>query len=63
MLTVQYRMHPLIRDFPSRTYYDGAITEGQSVLDRQLSPEIEQLSDYVRRSVFIDLVDSQEQCH
>ena len=32
MLTVQYRMHPSIRSFPSRMFYSDMITDDPSVL-------------------------------
>ena len=36
MLTIQYRMHPLIRKFPSETFYEGRITDGDNVCTRKL---------------------------
>ena len=36
MLTIQYRMHPLIRKFPSDKFYEGRITDGDNVCTRQL---------------------------
>ena len=32
MLTVQYRMHPEIRSFPSKMFYNDLITDDPSVL-------------------------------
>ena len=29
-LTVQYRMHPALSEFPSNTFYEGALTVGAS---------------------------------
>ncbi|KAF4046536.1 ATPase family associated domain-containing protein 12 [Phytophthora infestans] len=34
MLRVQYRMHPFLRDFPSRRFYGGMLTDGPSVMER-----------------------------
>jgi senataxin len=32
LLSVQYRMHPQIREFPSRYFYQGRLTDSESVL-------------------------------
>lgn len=34
MLRVQYRMHPFLREFPSKRFYNGMLTDGPSVMDR-----------------------------
>jgi hypothetical protein len=36
MLRVQYRMHPFLRDFPSKRFYGGMLTDGPSVMERVL---------------------------
>jgi len=38
MLTVQYRMHPAIRQFPSSYFYHGKLTDDASVLQRRQRP-------------------------
>jgi len=34
MLRVQYRMHPFLREFPSKRFYNGMLTDGPSVMER-----------------------------
>lgn len=34
-LTVQYRMHPIIRKFPSDAFYDGKLTDASIVAKRE----------------------------
>ena len=33
-LAVQYRMHPALSEFPSNTFYDGALQNGVTVAER-----------------------------
>ena len=60
MLTIQYRMHPLIREFPSKVFYDNAITDGKNVTRRDLDIEMKFLSEKLRRVSFFDLPKSAE---
>ncbi|KAL8009602.1 putative transcription factor IIS, P-loop containing nucleoside triphosphate hydrolase [Plasmopara halstedii] len=34
MLRVQYRMHPFLREFPSKRFYGGMLSDGPSVMER-----------------------------
>lgn len=61
MLTIQYRMHPLIRQFPSDKFYHGAITDGEIVYKRELDYQMRTLSNIFRRSVFFDVLNSREE--
>ena len=36
LLDTQYRMHPLIADYPSRQFYQGLLHSGISAQDRPL---------------------------
>ena len=38
LLTVQYRMHPLLREWPSATFYNGQLTDGISADERPTPP-------------------------
>ncbi|KAI9598799.1 AAA domain-containing protein [Syncephalis fuscata] len=38
LLTVQYRMHPLISQFPSHIFYQNQIKDGPSMAERTLAP-------------------------
>lgn len=38
LLSVQYRMHPSIREFPSERFYGGRLTDGESAFGRRASP-------------------------
>ena len=44
MLEVQYRMFPTIRKFPSDAFYEGRITDGETVLTRELDDVIKNLT-------------------
>ncbi|KAI9922847.1 hypothetical protein PsorP6_002376 [Peronosclerospora sorghi] len=34
MLRVQYRMHPFLREFPSKRFYGGMLTDGPNLMER-----------------------------
>ena len=58
MLTVQCRMHPSIRSFPSRMFYSDMITDDPSVLTRSPVPVLIQnlaASKMFSRVNFLDL--------
>jgi regulator of nonsense transcripts 1 len=38
-LTIQYRMHPCLSEFPSNTFYDGTLQNGVSVKERTANKE------------------------
>jgi len=44
MLTIQFRMHPKIRAFPSEQFYGGAITDHTSIGIRVAPQQIANLS-------------------
>jgi senataxin len=44
MLEVQYRMYPTIRRFPSDAFYEGKISDGDSVLTRELDKTMTSLA-------------------
>lgn len=67
MLEIQYRMHPTLRMWPSRQFYEGRISDHETVLEsgpnaRILLPELLAFQKALkgRRSLFIDLVASHE---
>lgn len=43
-LTVQYRMHPCLSEFPSNTFYEGTLQNGVTAADRRGSGEFPWLS-------------------
>ncbi|CAI2368004.1 unnamed protein product [Moneuplotes crassus] len=56
MLSVQYRMHPEIRSFPSDQFYDSRITDGENVILRKTG----RMGKFANRLMFYDLCYSQE---
>lgn len=62
MIAEQYRMHPEISLFPSRSFYESRLVDAASVLTREMSLPIQYLVDRVSRYAFIDLQASQEEC-
>ncbi|KAL4604072.1 hypothetical protein ACB092_10G167600 [Castanea dentata] len=58
LLSVQYRMHPQIRDFPSRYFYQGRLSDSESVAN---SPdEIYYKDPLLKPYVFYDITHGRE---
>lgn len=61
MLTIQFRMHPKIRAFPSEQFYGGAITDHPSIGTRATPQQIQNLANiFPNRIIFFDIQDSDE---
>lgn len=61
MLTIQFRMHPQIRAFPSDQFYEGAITDHSTIGVRSPPLTISNLARvFTSRMVFFDIQDSEE---
>ncbi|KAJ4966511.1 hypothetical protein NE237_018360 [Protea cynaroides] len=58
LLSVQYRMHPQIRDFPSRYFYQGRLTDSESVA--KLPDEPYYKDNLLRPYVFYDITHGRE---
>lgn len=58
LLSVQYRMHPQIRDFPSRYFYQGRLTDSESVAN--LPEEIYYKDSLLQPYVFYDVTYGRE---
>ncbi|XP_068637140.1 probable helicase MAGATAMA 3 isoform X1 [Aristolochia californica] len=58
LLSVQYRMHPQIRDFPSRYFYQGRLTDSESVAN--LPDEIYYKDPLLKPYVFYDITHGKE---
>ncbi|KAF9610312.1 hypothetical protein IFM89_021982 [Coptis chinensis] len=58
LLSVQYRMHPHIRDFPSRYFYQGRLTDSESVAN--LPDEMYYEDTLLRPYVFYDITHGRE---
>lgn len=58
LLSVQYRMHPQIRDFPSRYFYQGRLTDSESVVNRP--DELYYKDTLLRPYVFYDITHGRE---
>ncbi|KAK1260103.1 putative helicase MAGATAMA 3 [Acorus gramineus] len=58
LLSVQYRMHPQIRDFPSRYFYQGRLTDSESVSN--LADEIYYKDPLLRPYAFYDITHGRE---
>ncbi|CAN1841285.1 Helicase SEN1 [Linum perenne] len=58
LLSVQYRMHPQIRDFPSRYFYQGRLTDSESVT--KLPDEVYYKDPLLRPYLFYDVTHGRE---
>ncbi|KAJ7959043.1 p-loop containing nucleoside triphosphate hydrolase superfamily protein [Quillaja saponaria] len=58
LLSVQYRMHPQIRDFPSRHFYQGRLTDSESVSN--LPDEVYHKDPLLRPYTFYDITHGRE---
>ncbi|XWS15034.1 hypothetical protein CRYUN_Cryun35bG0059800 [Craigia yunnanensis] len=58
LLSVQYRMHPQIRDFPSRYFYQGRLTDSESVAN--LPDEVYYKDPLLKPYFFYDITHGRE---
>ncbi|KAI3685395.1 hypothetical protein L6452_34637 [Arctium lappa] len=58
LLSVQYRMHPQIREFPSRYFYQGRLTDSESVVN--LADEVYYKDPLLRPYIFYDITHGRE---
>ncbi|KAF4346363.1 hypothetical protein G4B88_003394 [Cannabis sativa] len=58
LLSVQYRMHPQIREFPSRYFYQGRLTDSESVAN--LPDEVYYKDPLLKPYIFFDITHGRE---
>jgi superfamily I DNA and/or RNA helicase len=61
MLEVQYRMHDLIRAFPSDQFYKGRLRDAESVKTRKLDGALAKITKVFSPVQFFDLTYSREE--
>lgn len=54
MLSIQYRMHPAIRAYPSRIFYENRIQDDPSIGLRKLDPFLSKIAQAFEPLVFFD---------
>jgi len=60
MITEQYRMHPEISSFPSKSFYESKLVNATIVTSRPIPSPLQHLVDKVPHYAFLDLENSQE---
>ena len=60
MLNIQYRMDPVIRKYPSASFYENRIQDDVSISTREIPFPIQKLAQYFQKVVFFDLTHSAE---
>ncbi|XP_071741756.1 probable helicase MAGATAMA 3 [Rutidosis leptorrhynchoides] len=58
LLSVQYRMHPQIREFPSRYFYQGRLTDSESIAN--LPDELYYKDPMLKPYMFYDIIHGRE---
>nr|XP_043638503.1 uncharacterized ATP-dependent helicase C29A10.10c [Erigeron canadensis] len=58
LLSVQYRMHPQIREFPSRYFYQGRLTDSESIAN--LPDELYYKDPMLKPYIFYDITHGRE---
>ncbi|KAL0034221.1 hypothetical protein WJX77_004006 [Trebouxia sp. C0004] len=60
MLSVQYRMHPFIRQFPSQHFYNNQLLDGASVIAEANSRDVMYDHGYMKPYIFFDVSTGRE---
>lgn len=66
MLEIQYRMHPMIREFPSSQFYEHRLKDAECIALRsdkaQIGPTLSLIQGELEPVRFFDLTYSSEEC-